>query len=234
VKLGIVILSRYNSSRLPGKALMQLNNKPTLAYIIERLNRVVPQTDIVLATSEEASDDPIAEFAAQNNINCFRGSLDNVADRFYKAALTQGWDYAVRINGDNIFVDTDVLTGMINIVQTGDYDFVSNVKGRTFPKGMSVEIISLKYYASLLPQINASAAYREHVTLCIYDQDPERHFYYLNTTLPEASGIQMALDTSEDMERTKKIISCFTQEHWRYNMKEIFTIWNLIENEPSI
>lgn len=213
---------------------MEIGEKKVLEYIIERLLQVLSLDEIVIATSNIDSDNPIAEFAEQKGISCFRGSLDHVAERFYLAGKSKNWDYAVRINGDNIFVDTGILKDMIHIANTNQYDLVSNVKGRTFPKGMSVEIVRLDYYASKLSKITQSDLYREHVTLYLYDNDSSTHFYYINEILPEASGLQMALDTMEDLERTKKIMSYFTQEHWNYNMKEIYKIWRHIENESNI
>jgi spore coat polysaccharide biosynthesis protein SpsF len=230
-RIGIVILSRYNSSRLPGKALMTINGKPVLSYIVERLTQVVPAHRLVIATSDESSDDPIAAYAREAGVDCFRGSLENVAERFYHAANERGWEFATRINGDNIFVDTDVLRAMFSLAETDNYDFVSNVKGRTFPKGMSIEIARLTYFASLLKEINENAGYREHVTLYLYEKEPGRHRYVVNETLPEAAGIQMALDTPEDFERSKNIISHFTKPQWHYNMQDILNILKTIKHE---
>ncbi len=117
----------------------------------------------------------------QEGISCFRGSLEDVADRFYQAANQKSWDYAIRINGDNVFVDTQVLTDMIAIARSGEYDFVSNVKDRTFPKGMSIEIVKMRHYASLLPAISSSEYYREHVTLYLYEHEADTYYYYRNT-----------------------------------------------------
>lgn len=234
MSIGVVVLSRFSSARLPGKALMKVGEKTILDIIFERLTRVVSLADIVIATSDELSDAPIADFANRTGVACYRGSIDNVATRFYEAAFSQGWSYAVRINGDNIFLDTDVLRKMIGIAQRGDYDFVSNVKGRTFPKGMSVEIVKLRYFELLLPVINASQSYMEHVTLCLYEKGHGNHYYYMNDEMPEASGIQMALDTWDDLVRTKAIMDRFRGDHWTYNMKEIFEIWMSLKNEGRI
>lgn len=230
-RIGIVILSRYNSSRLPGKALMRIHGKPVLSYIVERITQAVPAQQIVIATSDEPSDDPIAAYAREACVACFRGSLENVADRFYHAAKERGWEFAIRINGDNIFVDTDVLRTMLGLAETDNYDFVSNVKGRTFPKGMSIEIVRVAYFESLLREINENAGYREHVTLYLYEKELGRHKYVVNETLPEAAGIQMALDTEEDFERSKNIISHFTKPHWNYNMQDILNILKTIKHE---
>lgn len=225
-KIGAVILSRFSSSRLPGKALMLIEGKAVLQYIVERLLMSLELNDIIIATSTESSDDPIASFAKTINVSCYRGSLQNVATRFFEASETKDWDYAIRINGDNIFVDTNVVTSMIEIAQTDKFSFVSNVKNRTFPKGMSVEIVKKSYFQKLLPIINASDSYKEHVTLYLYDNEvPKDFYYYINSILPEASGLQFALDTKEDFERTTKIISQFKKSHTQYNLKEIFEIY---------
>lgn len=220
--IGAVILARHSSRRLPGKALMEIEGKKVLEYIIERLLVVFDRSQLVLATSEESSDDPIAHFAKEQKIQCFRGSLENVADRFYQAAKQQNWTHAIRINGDNIFTDTQVLKEMIAIAETGEYDFVSNVKGRSFPKGMSIEIVDLNYYAQQLPKINDDPNYSEHVTLYLYEHDEgQKHYYFMNTQLPEAAGIQLALDTPEDLERSKRLIAQFEQPHYLINLADL-------------
>jgi len=231
LKTGVVILARLSSKRLPGKALMEVKEKKILTYIIERLDKVVPRTDIILATSIEKEDDLLVEFAKQEAINCYRGDMDNVAERFYDAATLFKWDYAVRINGDNVFVDTEVLRKMLEITDENKYDFISNVKGRTFPKGMSIEIVKLSHYKELLPEINRNASYREHVMLYMYENEKQNYHFVINTDIPQAAGIQLALDTTEDFERTKKIIEMFKDEHWEYNLKEILNICRKQINE---
>ncbi len=208
---------------------MEIDGKPVLLYIIERLQKVLPLDRIVIATSAETSDDPIAAFCEREHIACHRGSLEHVAERFLEAGEAKGWDYTTRINGDNIFVDTDVLRDMIAIAETGQYAFISNVKDRTFPKGMSIEIVRTSVFRSLMPTLSASREYQEHVTLYLYDhEDQVQHYYFRNTTLPEAAGIQFALDTSEDFDRTSRIIAAFRQPHTEYNLARIYPIYQQI------
>jgi spore coat polysaccharide biosynthesis protein SpsF len=227
-KIGVVILSRYSSSRLPGKALKEIFGKKILEYIIERVNQVFPLENIVLATSNEASDDPIATFAENYGVGLYRGSLDNVSRRFYEAAHEKDWDYAIRINGDNIFMDINLLKEISALALTNEYDFISNVKERTFPKGMSVEAVRMIHYANLLPIIENDENYREHVTLYLYEHDENKKYkYILNSDLPQVSGIQMALDTQEDFDRSQKIIAQFHKPHFYYNLEEIY---NIIQN----
>jgi spore coat polysaccharide biosynthesis protein SpsF (cytidylyltransferase family) len=222
-KIGVIILSRYNSSRLPGKALIKINNKEILSYIVERVLQVFDKNQIVLATSDEKTDDPIDAYAKRNNLNCYRGSLNNVAQRFFNAAIENDFDYVVRINGDNIFLDINLLKELKEKTIKGSYDFISNVKDRTYPKGMSIEIIRVKYYAKWMGKIQESERYKEHVTLFFYENEAN-HFYKINTSLEEMKGIQLALDTKEDFERTTSLINLFTEEHWNYNLKEIYQL----------
>lgn len=224
-RIGVIILSRFNSSRLPGKALMKINDKETLTYIVERLSQVFAKQDIVLATSDEKTDDPIVEYATKNSLNYYRGSLNNVAERFYMAAKENNFDYAIRINGDNIFVDTNLLSELKNKALSGHYDFITNVKERTYPKGMSIEIVSVKYFSKWINEIRKSEKYKEHVTLFFYENKLNgNHYYKMNTEYTEASGIQLALDTKEDFERSEKLINSFTEQHWNYNLKEIYNL----------
>lgn len=233
--IGIVVLVRYSSSRLPGKALMEINGKEVLLYIIERLEQVVPKNQIVIATSYEASDNPIAEFANKYQLHCHRGSLHNVAERFYEAASFLDVRYAVRINGDNIFLDTEVLKTLIDKATTNNYTFLSNVKNRTFPKGMSVEIVHVEHYEQCLPEINRDENYKEHVMPYLYEKgNSQNHYYLMNTALPQAAGIQLALDTPEDFERSKLIIDNMKKPHYEYGVKDIYHLVQKIENEESI
>jgi spore coat polysaccharide biosynthesis protein SpsF len=218
-------LARYNSRRLPGKALKTIAGKPVLQYIIERLNTVVPLGNIILATSANFSDNPLASFAQEQGIACYRGSLENVAQRFYRAAQKLNCDYACRINGDNIFLDATVLQQMITLSLTGHYQFLSNVKERTYPKGMSVEIVAMTYYKKHLPTILASDYYTEHVMVYLYNlAAADAHYYLKNTEVPEAAGLQMALDTPEDFKRTQWILNHLEIPHTQAGLREILAL----------
>lgn len=227
MKVGVVVLSRYSSSRLPGKALMEINNKPILMFIIERLGQVFEKSHLIIATSTYESDNPIADFANAHGIDCYRGSLENVSERFLEAAEKKGFDYVIRINGDNIFLDIPTLKEMLDILSEKPVDFLSNVKDRTFPKGMSIEIVNVNFYREKLPDIESNSQYREHVTLYFYENLDQGNFYFFyNLKYPQLAGMQLALDTKDDLIRTENIIRHFDKPHWNYNMEEIGNILN--------
>ena len=109
VKVGIVITCRYNSNRLPGKVLMKIEGKEVLGYINERLLHVTSAKDIIVATSTEQGDDLIVDFCKSHGIKYFRGHKDDVAQRILECAVKHNFDYFVRICGDNIFIDYQLL-----------------------------------------------------------------------------------------------------------------------------
>jgi spore coat polysaccharide biosynthesis protein SpsF len=222
--VGVAILSRYNSSRLPGKALKEINGKTILKYIYERVNKILSSNQIIIATSEEKSDDIISNYCEQQHWKYYRGSLDNVAERFYESGEKLDVDYIIRINGDNLFLDIPLLENMVRLAETGKYDFISNVKGRTYPKGMSIEIVRISHYNYLLKDINKEKKYQEHVTLYLYENELDSYHFVYNDELKKMAGIQLAIDTKEDFEKATAVINLFDRDHTNYNIKSISEI----------
>ncbi len=229
-KIGAVILSRYSSRRLPGKALLPIAGKPILTYIIEKLRCVLTNEQLVIATSNDPSDDAIEAHAEELSVSCYRGSLEDVSERFLQAATAMSWDYAIRVNGDNLFIDLPLLELMMNEVDRSAVKFVSNVKDRTFPKGMSIEIVNRDYYASVQPLISSNPRYKEHVTLYLYEHEEEGFEFVYNLAYPSLAARQLALDTEEDLERSKQILDDLKMDHRKIDLKTL----NAYFNEKSI
>ena len=108
-----IVQARMSSSRLPGKVLMPLVGIPVLEHVVERLSYCRMIDNIVVATSLEASDDLIEDYCKKINVNVFRGSLDDVLDRYYQAALLHNPDIVVRITGDCPLIDPVVVDRVI-------------------------------------------------------------------------------------------------------------------------
>ncbi|MFL9839870.1 N-acetylneuraminate synthase family protein [Sphingomonas sp. ST-64] len=206
MKTGIIILCRHNSTRFPGKILTELRGRTVLGLILDRLHRAAPDLPVVVATSTEAEDDPIALYCRRADVPCFRGSLNDVAGRFLECAEANGWDYAARINGDNVFVDGRTVSDMVAIVETGMFDLVTNVPGRTFPYGMSVEIVRTDFYRAQMKDVS-DPRHREHVTSWLYDNPGVGNRYvYENRRCPAATGLDLALDDADDLKRIRAIL----------------------------
>ncbi len=207
MKLGVAIICRHDSSRVPGKVLRGIAGRSVLGHILDRVRRGAPHCPVVVATSELESDDPIARYCERAGVDCFRGSLADVAGRFETCAKGRGWDFVVRINGDNIFCDPATLGAMVAIAETDAYDLVTNVPGRTFPRGMSVEIVRTAFYAEVMASVD-DAHQREHVTSWLYDNpDVGRRYVYRNQVCPEAGNMQLAIDTEDDIARTERMLA---------------------------
>ncbi|MBF0494504.1 MAG: hypothetical protein HQL28_05170 [Candidatus Omnitrophica bacterium] len=231
-KVGIVVLCRYNSKRLPGKVFAGINGKEALRYIVERLKQVKNAEKTVVATSIEKDDDPIADFCVANNIRCFRGSKSNVAERILECAEHFRFDYFVRICGDNVLLDHDLVDEAISIALEDGYDLVSNTKERTFPSGMSVEVLRTDFYKRFFP-LFTSDSHREHVTSFFYENDgaDSRKFFIYNDICPEAANMKLSLDDRSDLDLLNKIVGRMDRDHTEYHMKDIYGIFLKVRGE---
>ena len=230
--VGVVIVCRYNSSRLPGKILKVIEGKTILERIYERINQVFPTNKIIVATSIEKTDDVIQEFCKENNIQLYRGSLENAAERFLKAGDKLETDYIIRVNGDNLFIDLDLLNEVLKISETGDYDFITNVKGRTYPFGMSIESLNRENYQNIYFHHINTTSYKEHITLVLYESPHLIKSYYIyNNEEPRAKGINLAIDTKKDFENAQKLIKEIELSGIDYSLSNLIDLYFNIRDE---
>ena len=160
MKVVAIIQVRMSSSRLPGKVLMPLVGKPVLAHIIERLFYCKTIEKIVVATTNESSDDLVADYCTNNNIDCYRGSLEDVLDRYYQSAKIHHADPIVRITGDCPVVDPVVVDAVINGYLSGKYD--SYGLGGEFPDGLDCTVFSFSAIERAWKEAKLKSE-REHV-----------------------------------------------------------------------
>lgn len=218
MKTGFIILCRYGSTRLPGKILLTINNKPLLRYIYERVRCVAGADEIIVATGDDPVNLPIIRYCKDHGIRYFIGDQENVARRFCDCAAENGFDFAARINGDNLFMSPQIARAMLPLVETDNYDFVSNVKGRTFPPGMSVEFLRTSFYQNVIKKFDRPDFF-EHVTLYLYEHEEEgRQYHFYNTICPEAQGKNFAIDTIEDFSRAERLLLKITNDHTDYDI----------------
>jgi spore coat polysaccharide biosynthesis protein SpsF (cytidylyltransferase family) len=201
MKTVIIIQSRMGASRLPGKSLMEIAGRPLIWHVIERARHSKEAQEIVLATTVERVDDKIAEFAKNNGIKCFRGSLDDVLDRYYQAAKAAKADIVVRITGDSPLVDPLLINEAIRIFKTGNYDYVSNGQ-KPWMDGFDVEVFSFAALEDAWKNA-AMASEREHVTPHIKNNAKSRKYYMKND--PRFANLQCSVDRKEDLEFVREI-----------------------------
>jgi spore coat polysaccharide biosynthesis protein SpsF (cytidylyltransferase family) len=136
-----IVQARMGSTRLPGKVLMKVGNVSLLEYQVKRLRLAKKIDKIVIATSVDKKNDQIRELCKKIGIECFRGSEDDVLDRYYQCSLKyHQYDNILRVTGDCPLIDPAVIDQVVSLFEEGDYDYASNVVKETFPDGMDVEI----------------------------------------------------------------------------------------------
>jgi spore coat polysaccharide biosynthesis protein SpsF len=217
--IAAVIQCRMNSSRIPGKVLCQAGGKPLLQYLTENIRHCSSLGQIILATSLESSDDPVADFCLKMDMMCHRGPLMDVAKRFLEVVEIFKLDAFVRISGDSPFLDHRLVEDALTIYRNGKYDLVTNVLKRTFPKGQSVEIIRSKTYRMIYP-LMVNSDEREHVTKYFYTH--KDLFAIRNFESGDNYGaIQLSVDTPDDMRRFKTMVETMDRPHWTYTFREL-------------
>ncbi len=143
MKTVAIIQARIGSTRLPGKVMAHISGKPMLWHVVQRTRRAKALDEVMVATSVKSKDDTVTEFCDKSAIDCFRGSEEDVLDRYYQAAKQFPDSIIVRITADCPFVDPGVADKVIGLYQEGNYDYVSNIFPRTYPDGLDVEAFSL-------------------------------------------------------------------------------------------
>lgn len=200
---GAIILARYDSNRLPGKACIRLAGKKLLEWVISSLYPN-PDFEVVLATTERECDDVLCEIAHTNGIGYFRGDLDDVALRILKCAKHFKFDSFARVNGDSPFVNRKLLTDGFRIMEEGHYDFVTNLAPRTFPYGVAVEIFNTDLFESVYEKFN-SAEDKEHISQYFYKNLSEFKYYPI-TKDKDYSKIQLVVDELKHIEPIEKLL----------------------------
>lgn len=201
-RIGAIVQARMSSRRLPGKVLRPLAGKPLLEHLLGRLSRADGVDRLVLATSVAVEDDAIERFALSRNVPCHRGPLDDVASRLLEAAHAYNFDAVVRINGDSPLIDPAIVSSVVRLFREEVPDLATNVFPRSFPKGQSVEAISI---AALARVAAGTADDREHVTPYIYRNAGDFRIRNLAAATPRPA-LQLSVDTEEDFRRIERIM----------------------------
>ena len=199
--ISVFIQARMSSVRLPGKVLRTINNKPILGHLAMRCAQTVGHDNVVIATSQDTSDDPVAAFANQHGFASYRGSLTDVYARFVGALQTFESAYFIRVCADSPFLDSSLIEAAISLSQSHDVDLITNVFPRSYPKGQSVELVRTATF--LDPRYSALPGFScEHITQGFYQNIDQ--FDIVNFSCPAGQdGIldTWAIDTPEDFLR---------------------------------
>lgn len=199
-----ILQARMSSTRLPGKVAMDANGIPMLAYEIQRISQSKRIDRLIVATSINPEDDRIEQITHTSGVECFRGDLKNVLDRYYQCAKRFQPAHVVRLTGDCPLIDPHVIDGVIDLHIQSHADYTTNGIKRTFPNGLDTEV--MRWQTLQIAHANAKLESElEHVTPYIYNHPEEFKIeHYCNDI--DYSYLRWTLDYQDDYELLTKII----------------------------
>ncbi len=203
MKTVAIIQARMASTRLPGKIMMDLAGKPLLEQVVRRAQRAKPIDLVVVATSDRQADDVVAQFCLGSGIACFRGSEDDVLDRFYQTAKHFDANIIVRLTADCPLLDPDVVDQVIRFFESGRYDYVSNFFWLSYPDGLDSEVFSWQTLERAWKEANLKSE-REHVTPYIWKQPNLFRLGNVKNDL-DLSALRWTVDEPCDLEFVRQV-----------------------------
>lgn len=224
--INAIIQARMDSTRLPGKVLMDIEDIPILEHIIRRLRAVNAINTIIIATSDKSDDDVIEAFCQERSISCVRGSKDNVLNRFGKAAKQYPADIFIRATGDNPMIDVNLIEEMISFFNNHDLTYTSY---KNYPIGSGVEIFTNQALIDTLEHADMPFEY-EHVTPYMYQRMPMRKIEYYISNVDE-SKLRMTIDTESDLIFAKEVFRRLYKDKPFFGISDIN---KLLLEEPDL
>ena len=192
----VVVQARSSSRRFPRKILHRIYGKTLIEHVILKISKSKNVSNIVVATSNNKSDDNLVNLLKKNNINYFRGELKNVAKRLLYAAEKYKKKYFIRINADSPLIDFKLIDLSIKIFLKKKYDLITNVFPRSFPQGQSVEIIKTSVLRKNIKKMNKIEL--EHVTRFFYKK--YNNFSIKNfSAKKKLAKMKLSIDTKKDL-----------------------------------
>lgn len=224
----IVTQARMTSTRLPGKVMMEAAGKPLLAHHLGRLQRSRNADAVIVATTVNATDDPIVDFAGTLGIPVVRGDEHDVLDRFVRATRAQDADIVVRVTSDCPLIDPVLIDALIDRYRAGQgetppVDYAYNDVTR-FPRGVDAEIFSRALLEEAAREATEQAE-REHVTPYIYRR-PER--FRLVGVAP-AEGVwpyRLCVDEDSDLALVRRVLDALLPENPGFGWQDCCKLLN--------
>jgi len=227
--IGVIIQVRMGSTRLPGKVMKEILGKPMLWHIINRVEKAKYVDDIIVATTLNKEDDEIEDFTKEYRFNIYRGSENDLIDRYYKAARKYNVDIIVRIWGDCPFIDPEIIDKVLEKFIQKDYDYANNFNPATYPHGMNFEVYTFKSLERVWKKAK-DTFYRQYPFEYIYSyEDSFKTFYDKNEA--DLSDINLTVDYIQDFQLVTKIFKKFFRLNNIFHLEDII---KFLEKNPGL
>jgi len=210
IKTLLITQARVGSTRLPGKVLLKINNDELLKIHLNRLSNAKLVDKIIVATTVNKEDDAIVSLCEQLGYQIYRGDVDDVLDRFYKAADNIKPQWIVRLTSDCPLIDPQLIDAVIALAQVNDVDYCSNVLEEHFPDGQDIEVFKFSALKKAWKEAKLRSE-REHVTPYIRTNSTyKRGTLFSSVNFPcseNFSEIRMTVDEKADLDLIEKLIT---------------------------
>jgi len=217
------------SARLPGKVLADIAGRPMLWHVVWRTRRAETLHKVIVATSQRSTDDAVANFCADLDVDCFRGSEDDVLDRYYRAASHFGAETIVRITADCPLIDPTVIDKVVSCFLTGEHDYVTNTLRYTYPDGLDTEVFSFSALAQAWEEAGKPTE-REHVTPYMRFSGKFRTQNVENEVDLSSRNLRWTVDELADLEFVRNVFEALAKRP-DFGMNDVFA---LLEEIPDV
>jgi len=194
-----------SSNRFPGKVLAPFLGKPILLHVIDRVKNTKYNPEVIVVTSKNRTDDPLAIYCKYIGVKVFRGPLDDVYQRFSLALSKYKCEAFFRICGDSPLLLAPLFDQAVSIYKSGSYDLISNIFPRTFPNGMSVELIRTKKFLDIKNKVTKKKD-REHITRYFYRNSKNFNIFNIRCKKKIDQNIKLSVDEIKDLEKIKSLL----------------------------
>lgn len=226
-----IIQARMGSSRLPGKVLLDLAGEPMLARVVNRTRRAAMLQEVVVATTTKPAEEAIVELCAARGWPYFRGSEDDVQDRYYRAAKQYQADIVVRITSDCPLIEPEIVDTVVQafLARQPHVDYGCNfLPRRTFPRGLDTEVMRFDVLEQAWHE-DRNLAWREHVTPYI-NRNPELFHIHGVTNDVDYSFMRWTVDTADDLQLIRAVYQRLGNRD-DFNWREVLS---LLECAPEL
>ncbi len=226
-----IVQARTSSSRLPGKVLKPLEGQPMILWQLERIARATTIDEIVVATSDHADDDELAELLRTHNLEVIRGPLNDVLHRFVLAIDAYQPDVVVRLTADCPLISPTVIDQVVDAFHDSDADYLSNTMEPTYPDGLDVEVVA----AGALRAIDNTTTdqdEREHVTLGVYRRtDIFTIENFRDPSGADHSDLRWTVDNPDDFTFVEAVYHSLYEKHPTFDYSDVLAF---LEQNPQL
>jgi spore coat polysaccharide biosynthesis protein SpsF len=227
-----IIQARMTSTRLPGKVLSLVAGRPMLAQQLERLRGCRQVDELLVATTTNSADDPVAALARKEGVGCFRGEEHDVLGRYLGAARWAGADVVIRITADCPLIDSAVADRVVETLlnEGAPCDYASNTLHRSYPRGLDVEVFWMDVLQRMARLATSSTA-REHVTWFLHRERPDLFLLHDVIDSVDNSDLRWTVDEPEDLELVRRL---FVRAHLPDRQISYQELVDLVRSDPEL